>query len=68
MHVNDQYYEKVNHITKHLTLAKQHSSSLVVLVHWQSSARYHKFRYHLLWYSVQNAVGSIQCGVGGTPK
>ena len=27
MHVNDQYYEKVNHITKHLTLAKQHSAS-----------------------------------------
>ena len=50
MHVNDQHYEKVNHITKHLTLAKQHSASLV------------------LWYNVQNAVGSIQCRVGGTPK
>ena len=48
MHVNDKYYEKVNHITKHLTLAKQHSSSLVVLVHWQNSARCHKLRYHLL--------------------
>ena len=53
MHVNDQYYEKVNHITKHLTLAKQ--CTVPVLS-------------HLLWYSVQNAVGSIQCGVGGTPK
>ena len=27
MHVNDQHYEKVNHTTKHLTLAKQHSAS-----------------------------------------
>ena len=51
MHVNDQHYEKVNHITKHLTLAKQHSAS-----------------FYSFWYNVQNAVGSIQCGMGGTPK
>ena len=47
---NDQHYAKVNHTTKHLTLAKHHSASLVP------------------WYNVQNAVGSIQCGVEGTPK
>ena len=50
---NDGHYAKVDHTTKHLTLAKQ----CTVPVFFGAS-----------WYSVQNAVGSIQCGVGGTPK
>ena len=49
---NDQHYAKVNHTTKHLTLSKQCTVPV----------------FNAFWYSVQNAVGSIQCGVGGTPK
>ena len=59
MHVNDQHYEKVNPITKHLTLAKQHSASfLVSLVQCAKCGRQ-----HTVWSGRHTQIGRLTRGL-----